>query len=80
MYKYATGFSAANALAARVLSGGYEEVNDYRAFLAGGSSTDPISLLRRAGVDMENPETLDNAFKIYAEMLEELAKVAKEIK
>ncbi len=80
VYKYATGFSAANALAARVLSGGYEEVNDYRAFLAGGSSTDPISLLRRAGVDMENPETLDNAFKIYAEMLEELAKVAKEIK
>ena len=55
VYKYATGMSAAIALADRVLGGGDQERNDYLGFLKGGCSKDPLDLLRGAGVDMEKP-------------------------
>ncbi len=75
VYKYATGFTAATALVQGILTEGETAVKHYRDFLSGGSSDTPINLLRRAGVDMENPETLDKAFQVYQEMLEELAKL-----
>ena len=56
VYKYATGISAAMALADRVLSGGEQELTDYSNFLKGGCSKDPLDLLRAAGVDMEKPD------------------------
>ncbi len=55
VYKYATGMSAAIALANRVLGGGRASLDDYLGLLRGGSSKDPLDLLRDAGVDMEQP-------------------------
>ena len=52
VFQYATGFSAAVAIADRILTLGESAVADYKKFLSGGSSTDPISLLKIAGVDM----------------------------
>ena len=52
VYKYATGLSAAIALAERVSKGGQAELDAYLGFLRGGSSKDPLDLLRDAGVDM----------------------------
>ena len=51
VYQYATGYSAAIALSRRILKEGAPAVKDYIHFLSGGCSTDPISLLRGAGVD-----------------------------
>ena len=72
VYQYATGFSAAAALAERILTLGEPAVQDYKRFLSGGSSTDPISLLKIAGVDMSTPEPVNAALKLFGELVEEL--------
>jgi oligoendopeptidase F len=72
VYKYATGMSAAIALADRVLRGGRKELNDYLSFLSAGCSKDPLDLLRDAGVDMEQPGPVDTALEQFAQLVEEL--------
>jgi len=72
VYKYATGLSAAIALAERVTSGGAAELNDYLRFLSGGCSKWPLDLLRDAGVDMERPEPVDTALAHFDRLVEEL--------
>lgn len=72
VYKYATGMSAAIALAKRVTTGGQQELNDYLGFLKGGSSKYPLDLLRGAGVDMEQPEPVDTALTHFAKLVDEL--------
>ena len=72
VYKYATGFCAATALAEGILSGDQEKVRRYKEFLSGGSSDTPINLLRGAGVDMEDPASIDRAFTVYRQFLNEL--------
>jgi oligoendopeptidase F len=74
VYKYATGLSAAIALSERVMNGGKKELEDYLGFLKGGSSKDPLDLLRGAGVDMETSEPVDRALKKFAFLVEELEK------
>jgi oligoendopeptidase F len=72
VYKYATGLSAAIALADRVTSGGKKELNDYLSFLKGGCSKWPLDLLRDAGVDMEKPEPVNAALKRFGELVKQL--------
>ncbi|MCC6125701.1 MAG: oligoendopeptidase F [Pirellulales bacterium] len=72
VYKYATGISAAMALADRVLSGGPRELADYLHFLQGGCSRDPLDLLRAAGVDMEQPAAVETALKEFGRLVDEL--------
>ena len=73
VYQYATGFSAAMALSQRILTGGPEAVRDYLKFLSGGCSTDPVSLLKIAGVDMSTPQPVNDALKLFGELIDELA-------
>src|SRR5690606_27919664 len=58
VYKYATGFAAANALARAILDPATRDaaVARYITFLSSGNSDYPLNLLRRAGVDMMTPE------------------------
>jgi oligoendopeptidase F len=72
VYKYATGMSAAIALADRVTRGGKAELADYLQFLSGGCSKDPLDLLRDAGVDMERPEPIDTALTRFGQLVDEL--------
>lgn len=72
VFQYATGFSAAAAIAARILSEGSPAVADYKRFLSGGCSTDPISLLKIAGVDMSTPQPITSALKLFEELVAEL--------
>ena len=72
VFQYATGFSAAVAIANRILELGEPAVKDYKKFLSGGSSTDPISLLKIAGVDMSSPEPINSALKLFGELVDEL--------
>jgi oligoendopeptidase F len=72
VYKYATGLSAAIALAERVSLGGKRELNDYLNFLKGGCSKDPLDLLRGAGVDMEKPDAVDTALDRFSRLVDEL--------
>ena len=72
VYQYATGFSAAVAIANRILELGEPAVEDYKRFLSSGSSTDPISLLKIAGVDMSTPDPVNSALKLFGELVDEL--------
>ncbi len=72
VYKYATGISAAIALAERVLGGGRRELQDYLNFLGAGCSKDPLDLLRDAGVDMQQPAAVDTALDQFTRLVEEL--------
>ena len=72
VYKYATGMSAAIALAERVKKGGETELNDYLGFLKGGRSQDPLDLLRGAGVDMETPTAIETAMDRFETLVDEL--------
>jgi len=72
VYKYATGISAAYALANNVLSGGEKELSAYLNFLKSGGSKFPIELLKGAGVDMSSPEPIETALGKFGELVGEL--------
>jgi oligoendopeptidase F len=74
VYKYATGISAALALADRVLAGGEHEKQDYFAFLKSGGSRFPIESLKAAGVDMSSPAPVEAACKVFEGIVGELDK------
>ena len=75
VYQYATGFSAAVAIANRILNEGEPAVKDYKRFLSAGCSVPPIEALRFAGVDMEKPDAVKDAMKVFAETVEDLKKL-----
>ncbi|RAK11149.1 oligoendopeptidase F [Halanaerobium saccharolyticum] len=75
VYKYATGYSAAAALADKIQSEGPETAANYLEFLKAGGSDYPLNILRKAGVDMEKSDAIENAaakFKKYLKQLQEL--------
>ena len=75
VFQYATGFSAAVAIADRILAEGESAVRDYKKFLSSGSSTDPIGLLKIAGVDMGSPAPVNDALRLFGELIDEMEKL-----
>ncbi|ASS38053.1 oligoendopeptidase F [Mogibacterium pumilum] len=75
VYQYATGYSAANAIANRILKGGETERDDYLKFLSTGESNYPIELLKIAGVDMSTEEPVLSALSTFASLVDELDKM-----
>ncbi|MEK4424181.1 oligoendopeptidase F [Solibacillus sp. FSL K6-1523] len=76
VYQYATGQSAATALSKQILEEGQPAVDRYiNNFLKAGCSDFPIEVLKAAGVDMESPEPIALACKVFEEKLTELEKL-----
>ena len=78
VFQYATGFSAAVAIANRILAEGQSAVDDYLKFLSSGGSSDPISLLKIAGVDMTTAKPVEDALKLFGELIDELDEIMSE--
>lgn len=72
VYQYATGYSAAVALSAKILKEGKSAVDAYMNFLKGGESKDPIDLLKMAGVDMTTEKPVADALALFGELVTEL--------
>lgn len=72
VYKYATGITAAVAIANKILKEGEPAVKKYFEFLSGGSKTDPVSLLKIAGADLTKKETFASVMREFEEALEKL--------
>lgn len=72
VYQYATGYSAAVALSAKILKEGKPAVDAYMNFLKGGESKDPIDLLKMAGVDMTTEKPVADALALFGELVAEL--------
>jgi oligoendopeptidase F len=80
VYQYATGISAAHALAKGIKEGSQVDVDRYLAFLGAGGSVYPLEALKTAGVDMNEPEPVENAFEVmagYVDRLETLVESGK---
>ncbi|MCB1112593.1 MAG: oligoendopeptidase F [Chlamydiales bacterium] len=72
VYQYATGISAALALADNVLKGGNEERDAYLGFLKSGCSRYPIETLKLAGVDMTTSAPVEAAIGKFSALVDEL--------
>jgi len=75
VYKYATGLTAAINIANRILNEGEMAVKDYFKFLSGGDSTDPVSLLKFAGVDLSSKQPFDVAMREFEQTLTQFEKL-----
>ena len=69
VYKYATGYSAANAIAKALLEGSIKEQKNYLSFLSSGESDYPIQLLKIAGVSMDTKGPVKDAMSTFADLV-----------
>ena len=75
VYKYATGLSAAIAIASDILGGKEGAVSKYLDFLSSGGNNYPLEILKKTGVDMTSPEPIIKSINMFKEKLEELKKL-----
>jgi oligoendopeptidase F len=75
VFQYATSFTAAEALSAKVLGGDADATKRYLTFLAAGGSKYPIDLLRDAGVDMTTEEPLDLTMQRMNDVMDEMERL-----
>lgn len=74
VYKYATGISAALALANKVATGNETDKENYFKFLKSGGSRYPLESLKLAGIDMESPKPIQDALDAFKEIVNQLEK------
>ena len=71
VYKYATGIISAISIVKRILTEGQPAVDDYFRFLSSGGCTDPVSILKQAGVDLTTDAPFQAAMEEFKNTLEE---------
>jgi oligoendopeptidase F len=72
VFQYATSFTAAEMLAARVLGGDTATTARYLAFISSGGSKYPIDLLQEAGVDMNTDAPLAVTMRTMNRVMDEI--------
>lgn len=72
VYKYATGFSAAQAITRRIVEEGEPAVSRYLGFLKKGGSDYPLNLLKSAGVDMATPQPVQEGLDLFTQLLDQM--------
>jgi oligoendopeptidase F len=77
VYQYATGISAAHALAEGVIAGQPGAVENYRKFLSAGSSLYAMEVLKLAGVDMATPAAVEKTFAVLARYVDRLDELTR---
>lgn len=75
VYQYATGFSAAVAIATKIINGDKEVLHGYREFLKGGSSMHPIELLSLCKIDMSKSDVIQDALNVFGSLIEDFKKI-----
>ncbi len=75
VYKYATGIISAISIVKRILTEGESAVQDYFAFLSSGGCEDPVSILKKAGVDLTTKAPFEAAMQEFADTLAEFKKL-----
>ena len=75
VYKYSTGFTAANAFSSSVLNHEEGAVDKYLKFLKSGGSDYSLNILRRAGVDLTSTDPFARTMQTFSDRLNEGMKV-----
>ena len=76
VYQYATGIAGAHALSRGVLAGVSGAVERYLEFLSAGDSVYPLDGLRHAGVDLNSPEPVEEAFLVLTSLVDRIEELA----
>lgn len=79
VFQYSTGFSAASALAGKILSEGPAALERYLNYLKAGNSDYPIEVMKKAGVDMTQADYIEDAMKMFEQRLNELEALVEEL-
>jgi oligoendopeptidase F len=72
VYKYATSFAAAQYFADQIFQGDAQVTRRYLEFLRSGGIALPLETMKKAGVDLEQPDPILSALKVFEETLAEL--------
>lgn len=78
VYKYSTGFISACIIAQNIMDKKQGYLEKYKNFLSSGSSINPVELLKTVDVDITNKKTLESAFKLYKNLLDQFEELTKE--
>ena len=79
VYQYSTGFAAASALAEKIVHGSQEDRDRYIDYLKAGKSDYPLNVMRKAGVDMEKEDYLNDAFAVFERRLNEFEALVEKL-
>ena len=80
VYKYATGFCAALAIASDILNGKKGAQEHYLEFLRSGSSDYPLEILKKCGIDMTTSEPIEKGIKMFEEKISMAREIIKKVK
>ena len=79
VYQYSTGFAAASALAEKIVHGSQDDRDSYLDYLKAGKSDYPLNIMRKAGVDMEKEDYLNDAFAVFERRLDEFEALVEKL-
>ena len=79
VYQYSTGFAAASALAEKIVHGSQDDRDRYIDYLKSGKSDYPLNIMRKAGVDMEKEDYLNDAFAVFERRLDEFEALVEKL-
>lgn len=79
VFQYATGFSAASALADKIVENEPDALEKYLTYLKSGNSDYPIEVMKKAGVDMTQSAYIEEAMKVFEARLDELEALIGEL-
>lgn len=78
VYKYATGFAAAQAISRKILDGDKEARDKYLEFLSWGGNDYPVEQLKMIGVDMTSPGPVNATIAVFSNLVDEMEKLLDE--
>jgi oligoendopeptidase F len=77
VFQYATGFSAAVALAEAIVNEGQPAVDRYLNFLSAGNHQYPIDILKAAGADMASGKPVDDCLALFSRLVDEFDELSR---
>ena len=75
VYKYATGFCAALAIASDILNNVPGAKERYLEFLSSGGSNYPLDTLKKCNVDMETNEPIVKGIRMFEDKIKQARKI-----
>lgn len=69
VYKYASSLVCADIISNNIINGDKNSLNAYKEFLKSGCSEEPLELIKKAGVDLNDPATFDTFSKHYKDLI-----------
>lgn len=80
VFQYSTGLIASMALSSKVLNGTQKDLDQYLDFLKAGGSDYPLEIVKKAGIDMSKPESIESGLKYFSSLVDEMETLVTKLK